>query len=216
MLSLGSHSTLQSCLHPPQTFPESTQQGQDSHLQPAIKETQASDLLATDMKSRFLITPNVGDTDLSKCHEPGGNADVDEDFNKQWNVILRVVTYEGMIYVPADTSLCNKVISHFHDNPASGNFRALRTAELVARDVYCPAHQAAIRKFIATCAVCNQIMKPHNACHEFNMSLLPPSAPWRGIPMDFGMDLMESKASGCTGIVVNVDRLAMMAIYRPC
>jgi hypothetical protein len=48
------------------------------------------------------------------------------------------------------------------------------------------------------------------------MPLLPPSAPWQGITMDFVTDLPESTASGYTGIAVIVDRLTKMAMYLPC
>jgi len=187
-----------------------------NNLLPAIKAAQASDSLATDVKRRIVGTPMVGDSDLSKTREPGGPADDDEDLDKQWKVISGALTYEGRIYVPADASLRNKVISLFHDNPESGHFGALRTAELVSRDFYWPALDATIRKFIAGCEVCHRIKAPRHARHGVNMPLLPPSAPWQGITMDFVTDLPESTGSGYTGIAVIVDRLTKMAIYLPC
>jgi len=185
------------------------------NLLPAIKAAQASDSLATDVKHRIVGAPMVGDSDLSKTREPGGPADDDEDLDKQWKVVSRVLTYEGRINVPADASLRNKVISLFHDNPESDHFGALRIAELVSRDFYWPALDATIRKFIAGCEVCHRIKAPRNARHGVIMPLLPPSAPWQGITMDFVTDLPESTASGYTGIGVIVDRLTKMAIYLP-
>ena len=57
--------------------------------------------------------------------------------------------------MPADDALPSKVISVFHDNPKSGDFGALRTAELVSRDCLWPAMNATVRKNIAGCEVCH-------------------------------------------------------------
>jgi len=179
-------------------------------LLPGIKAAQASDSLAADVKRRIVDTPMVGYPDPSKAGGPDGPTE------EQWKVISGALTYEGRIYVPADASLRNKVISLFHDNPESGHFRALRTAELVSRDFYWPVLDAAIRKFIAGCEVCHRIKAPRHAGHGVNKPLPPPHHPWEGITMDFVTDLPESTNSGFTGIAVIVDRLTKMAIYLPC
>jgi hypothetical protein len=118
--------------------------------------------------------------------------------------------------VPADNALHNKVISLSHDNPESGHFRALRTAEIVSRDFYWPSMDATIRKYIAGCEVCHRIKAPRHAHHGINMPLPPPFQPWEEVTMDFVTDLPESTASEFTGILVVIDRLTQMAIYLPC
>jgi len=128
-------------------------------LQPAIKAAQASDLLAADVKRRIVDTPMVGYADLSKTGGP------DEPTEEQWTVISGALTDEERIYIPADASLRNKVISLFFDNPKSGHFGALRTAKLVSRDFYWPMLDAAIRKFIAGCEICHRIKAPRHAPH---------------------------------------------------
>jgi hypothetical protein len=107
-------------------------------LLPVITAAQASDSLATDVKHRIIDTPMVGYPDLSKAGGPDGPTE------EEWKIISGALTYEGRIYVPADASLRNKVISLFHDNPESGHFGALRTAELVSIDFYWPVLDAAI------------------------------------------------------------------------
>jgi len=179
-------------------------------LLPAIKAAQASDWLAADVKRRIVDTRMVGHPDLSKAGV------LDGPTKEQWKVISGALTYEGRIYVPADASLRNKVISLFHDNPESGHFGALRTAELISRDFYWPALDATIRKFIAGCEICHRIKAPRHARHGVNMPLPPPLHPWEGITMDFVTDLPESTDSGFTGIAVIVDRPTKMAIYLPC
>jgi len=160
---------------------------------------QASDSLAADVKCRIVDTPMIGYPDPSKAGGPDGPTE------ELWKVISGALTYEGRIYVPADASLLNNVISIFHDNPESGHFGALRTAELVSRDFYWPMLDAAIRKFIACCEVCHRIKAPRHARHGVNMPLPPPLHPWEGITMDFVTDHPESTNSGFTGIAVIVD-----------
>jgi len=118
--------------------------------------------------------------------------------------------------MPADNSLRSNVISLFHDNPESGHFRALRTAELVSRDFYWLWMDATIRKYFAGCKVCHRIEEPRHALHGINMPLPPPFRAWEAVTMDFVTGLPESTASGFTGILVVVDRLTKMAIYLPC
>jgi len=157
----------------------------------------------------------VRDSDLSKSGEPGGPADDDEDLNKQRKFISGALTYERRIYVLGDALLHDNVISLFHDHRGSNHFRALRTAELVSRDIYWPGLDATIRKFLAGWEVCDRIQALRHGHHGLSMPLLPPSEPCQGITMDFGTDLPESTASGYTNITLIVDRLSKMAIYLP-
>jgi hypothetical protein len=146
---------------------------------------------------------------------PEGSSDSGRD-RDQWKVISGALTYEGRIYVQEDDSLRGKVISLFHDNPESGHFEALKTAELASRNFYWPALDATVRKYIAGCELCHRIKAPRHARHGVNMPLVPPSRRWEGLMMDFVTDLPESTASEYTGILVIVDRLPKMAIYLPC
>jgi len=176
-------------------------------LLPAIKTAQASDSLAADVNRTIVGTPMVGLPDLPRQAE---------DSRKEWKVTAGALTYKGRIYVPADDTLRSQVISLFHDNPESGHFGALKTADLVSRDFYWPAMDATVRKYVAGCELCHRIRAPCHARHGLNMPLQPPSRPWEGVTMDFVTDLPESTASKYTGILVIVDRLTKMATYLPC
>jgi len=105
-----------------------------------IKTAQAINALAANVKRRIVGTPIVDIPDLQTIVE------LKEDSSNQWKVTTGVLTYEGRIYVPKDVLLRNKVISLFHDNPESGHFGALETAELVSRDLYWPAMDATVQK----------------------------------------------------------------------
>jgi hypothetical protein len=135
------------------TLATNTVEPYDDLLQ-EIKTAQAIDALAADVKRRIVGTPIVDIPDLQRIDE------LEEDSSNEWKVTTGVLTYEGRIYVPKDDLLRNKVISLFHDNPESGHFGALKTAELVSRDFYWPAMDATVRKYIAGCELCHRIKAP--------------------------------------------------------
>ena len=49
----------------------------------------------------------------------------------QWQEIDDVVHYNGKVYIPQNTALCNAVISRYHNNIFASHFGKLRTAELI-------------------------------------------------------------------------------------
>jgi len=173
-------------------------------LLPIMKTGQATDTLATDVDKKIVDIRMAGYPDLTE----NGRTEGATDSHTNWKVVSGTLTYEGRIYIPEP--LHRNVISHFHDNPESGHFGALWTAELVSRDFYWPAM---VRRYVAGCDVCHRIKSPRHACHGTNMQLPPPHRPWEGVTMDVITDLPQSTASAYTGILVIVDRLTKMAIY---
>jgi hypothetical protein len=71
----------------------------------------------------------------------------------EWTVIVGVLIYEERIYVPVIDFLHGNVISLLHDNPESGHFGALKTTELVSRDIYWPVMDSCVRKYVCSCKV---------------------------------------------------------------
>ena len=109
-------------------------------LMPAIIAAQASDPVAADVSAKLVDRPMIEGTDTTKEES-------------QWKVVAGVLTYKGRIYFPAVDSLPGKVISLFHDNPASGHFGALKTTGLVSRDFYWPVMDSCVRKYVSGCEV---------------------------------------------------------------
>jgi len=163
-------------------------------LLPEIKVAQETDFLATEIRPTLV--------DVSTAAE------------SQWRSINGALTYERRIYVPA--ALRHRVTRLFHDNPESGDFGALKTAELVSQDFHWPLMESDIPKDIAGCELCHRIKAARHARYRLNMPLSPPSLAWVGLTMDFVTDLSESMASGYTGILVIVDHLSKIATYLPC
>jgi len=95
------------------------------------------------VKNRIVSTPLV---DIPEMHRIG---ELEEESTNERKVTARGLTYEGMIYVPKNALFGNNIISLFHDNPESGHFCDLKTAELVSRDFHLPAMDPKVRIYIA-------------------------------------------------------------------
>ena len=148
-------------------------------LLPAIKAAQDTDPLATDTKNKigYPGLPNGQDGSTAKV------------VDMQWKVIAGGLTFEGRIYVPE--ALRNQVISLFHNNPESGHFGALWTAEIVSSDFYWLGRDTTVGKYVAGCQVCHRINAPRHTQYGPDMPPPPPYNPWDGITMDFVTDLPE-------------------------
>ena len=112
-----------------------------SDLLPAFTDAQNTDPLGTDMKKK------IGYPDLWKTGGEDGYKDKDTDMLLK--VSASAVIFEGRIYVPE--ALCNQVISLFHSTPESGNFGALRTAELISKDIYWLGLDTTMWEYVTGC-----------------------------------------------------------------
>jgi hypothetical protein len=92
-------------------------------LMPAIIAAQAADSFTLDVSVKLVDRPVVDGTHTA---EEG----------TQWEVVESTLTYRGRILVAAVDYLCGKVIRLFHNNPDYVDFGALKTTELVSRDLY--------------------------------------------------------------------------------
>jgi hypothetical protein len=120
------------------------------------------------------------------------------------------------MYVPSGGSLRGNVISLFHDNHESGHFGALKTTELVSRDLYWAALDLHVRRCVSACTVCHRINAPRHARHGIKIPWEMPQPLWEGITMDFVTDLPELMGLDYTRILVIVNRLTKMAIKLLC
>jgi hypothetical protein len=123
------------------TLAASTMTESYDDLQPEIKAAQETDFLATEIRPTLV--------DVSTADEG------------QWRAINGAPTNERRIHMPA--ALRSRVTSLIHDNPESGHFGAQQTAELVSRDIYWPAMESEIRKYIAGYELCHRIKAPRHA-----------------------------------------------------
>jgi hypothetical protein len=106
-----------------------------------ITEAQGTDQLAMDVLRRIAgrhVTEHVTQ-----------DAATTED---DWTVSAGALTHEGRVYVPDSPGLRARVTALHHDNPKSGHFGALKTAELILRNFYWPALPTSVRQYIAVTA----------------------------------------------------------------
>jgi hypothetical protein len=176
-----------------------------------IIESQKTDGLATELLGKL---DKRGRDQVTKQHVTGHMTR--DETTEDWAVSTGALTFEGRVYVPDSDKLRSKVIALHHDNPESGHFGALKTAELISRNFYWPALQTSVRQYVAGCEVCHRVKAAIHAKYGVNMPIKPPNQPWEGVTIDFVTDLPESTASAYTGILVVMDRLTKMAIYLSC
>jgi len=122
-------------------------------LLPATNAADDTDPLLTDMKSEISYPCIPNEQDRS----------TDKEADMQWKVIPGALTFEVRIYVPI--TLCNQVISLFHNNPESGHLGALRTGELVSTVFYWLGLETTVWKYVAGGHVCHRFKVPRHACY---------------------------------------------------
>jgi hypothetical protein len=116
-----------------------------------------------------------------------------------------IITIRKSHFLTVPEGLRSKVTALHHDNPKSGHFGGLKTAELISRNFHWLALQTSVRQYGAGCEVCHRVKAARHTRYGVNMPIEPPSQPWEGVTMDFVTDLPKSTASPYTGILVIVD-----------
>jgi hypothetical protein len=120
--------------------------------------------------------------------------------------------YKGLVYVPNNETLKQKVVQQFHDN-LMGHPGQWKTLELITREYYWPGMTEFIKAYIKGCAICQttKIRPP------VKVPLKPtkiPEGPWEMITMDFITDLPTSK--GYDSILTVVDHHSKAIILSLC
>lgn len=79
---------------------------------------------------------------------------------------------ERRISIPSSSkALQANIISLFHDNPESGHFGILNTAELVSRGFYWPRLEQSVRAYITGCQLCRCIKAPRHVRHGTTLAI---------------------------------------------
>ena len=76
------------------------------------------------------------------------------DVQKCWQEIDDVVHYNSKIYVLQNPTLCNAVISQYHDDVFAGHFEKSRTAELMQQSYDWPDTVRDIQCYCYDCVEC--------------------------------------------------------------
>ena len=117
------------------------------------------------------------------------------------------------MFVPKD--LTKEFVAEVHDSPigvAHGGFE--KTYGKLAEVYYWPGMANDVRKYIATCDICQKIKHPRHKGHGLLQPIPIPSQPFEVVTMDFIGELPLSK--GHNAIYVIICKLTKFAFFIPC
>jgi hypothetical protein len=102
-------------------------------------------------------------------------------------------------------------MSALHDSPVGGHSGVPVTFQKIYKLFYWPAMRTAIREYVQSCTVCNQV-KPDRSKYPGLLNPLPvPKSSWEAILMDFVEGLPTSDRANA--IMVVVDRYSKFAHF---
>jgi hypothetical protein len=122
--------------------------------------------------------------------------------------------YQDRLVVPDHDELKLKILQHVHDSPVGGHLGRFKTLDLIRREYYWPGIRESVKRYCNSCHTCSRAKVSRETYHGVLKPLPIPVRKWLDVSMDFITDLPES--SGCTAILVVVDRLSKMRHFIPC
>lgn len=120
----------------------------------------------------------------------------------------------GLIYIPDDLKLRQKIISARHAHPVAGHPGQAATFELISRDFWWPGIRKTIARYIRNCETCQRIKPVRHAPYGYLKALEIPQKRWESISLDLITGLPISNSFDA--VLVVVDRLTKMAHFIPC
>jgi hypothetical protein len=124
-----------------------------------------------------------------------------------------ILRFKARIWVGADTSLQQQIISAFHDSPQGGHSGFPVTYRRLLALFSWPSMKQMIKEYVKSCRVCQQA-KPERLPPAGLLQPLPvPSEPWEVATMDFIDGLPTSRHYNC--LLVVVDKLSKFAHFIP-
>ena len=124
-----------------------------------------------------------------------------------------IVEYKGLIYVPRDHILRERILYAHHDTPLAGHPGHHKTAELIQCNYWWPGLPGHVTKYVRACEICQRTkprvgpwaapLHPHH----------PPPEPWHTVSCDIIGPLPESHRFDA--ILVLVESLTKLVIAIP-
>jgi len=123
--------------------------------------------------------------------------------------------YRGRLVIPDLDELKLKLLQYIHDSPIGGHPGRTKTLDLVSRSYYWPNMYETVRKYVASCHVCQRSKASREAYQGLLRPLPIPDRRWEDISVDFVVKLPKTLL-GNTNFMVVVDRLTKLAHVIPC
>jgi hypothetical protein len=130
---------------------------------------------------------------------------------KGWKETNGIGQKDGMIYVPNDKVLRDRIVYMHHDSPIAGHPGIDKTTELITRTYWWPRIADWVRKYVGACDKCQRNKPRHGSLHAPSHPLQRPNKPWESIGVDLVGPLPLSK--GKDTIVTFVDRFSKMVVF---
>jgi hypothetical protein len=120
-----------------------------------------------------------------------------------WKQQDRIITRNGLVVVPRNREIRQKIIEACHDTPIAGHPGQLKARELVQHNYWWPGMIWDINRYVDGCQICPKV-KP---IREKPVGQLKPTEiakePWEIISVDFIVELPESNGYNCIMNVVD-------------
>jgi transposase InsO family protein len=133
--------------------------------------------------------------------------------NKDYQESNGIIKYRGLVYIPRDRTLRERILYAHHDTPIAGHPGRHKTVELIQRNYWWPGLSGHVARYVRACETC-QRTKPRQG--PIATELYPhssPEEPWSHIAADLIAPLPDSQ--GYDAILTVVDKLTKMVIAIP-
>jgi len=124
-----------------------------------------------------------------------------------------IITYKGLIYVPHNQLLRERILYLHHNMPLAGHPGRSKTVELIQHTYWWPGLSGYTARYVRACEVCQRTKPRVGAIPAPLQPNEAPTKPWQIVSIDVIGPLPES--SGYDAILVIVDRLTKMVIAVP-
>lgn len=133
-----------------------------------------------------------------------------KDYTEENGIIL----YKGLIYVPNDKGLQERIIYAFHNTIIAGHPGPYKTVEYITRNYWWPTIMGQVQRYCHGCEGC-QSNKPHvgTTTAPLNPHTIP-EEPWQNVSLDFIGPFPKSR--GYDMILAVVDMLTKALVIIPC
>lgn len=132
----------------------------------------------------------------------------------QYRIENGLLLYGDRLCVPADSTLCTRLIREAHDQISSAHPSATKTYQLLSRQYHWKGMEASCKRYVRNCIPCRRGHPRQTRLPGYLHPLPIPEKPMQHLCIDF-KDFPKDKA-GYDQIMVIIDRLSKQAITIPC
>lgn len=127
------------------------------------------------------------------------------------------VRFRDRLYIPGSEGLRQELLHLYHDGTDAGHFGVGRTTELLQRKYHWIGMHTDVKKYVASCAICQGTVSRRHRPYGKLESLPIPTRPFKEVSMDFitGLPSVWHKGENVDAILVIVDRFTKYALFLP-